>query len=375
MLDIHQISTGRGNSAVLILPDGTSVLVDAGAANDGLPETDQHPDATRTPGAWIARYIRRHIPDVSRGIDFAIITHFHPDHYGQVTSATMKSQRGDYRMSGITEVGDAIPIGTLIDRGWPTYDYPVPLLDSTMANYRRFIVAKRISGMTIERFRPGARDQIFLRRKAGRYPNLEVRNIIGNGVLWTGTGDSVRELFPPVAGLARADLPTENMCSVGIRISYGPFRYFTGGDLPGTVDPGFPAWHAPESAIAAVVGAVAVHVVNQHGSMGEESDAFLAALQSRVLIFPSWAPSHPAPDVLKRVVNSRLPPAQRLLFATDLREASRIVIGQRANAFSGPPGHIVIRVEPGGTRYWVIVTSNRDEKDTVISVSGPLDVS
>jgi hypothetical protein len=47
-LDIHQISTGRGNAALFILPDGTTMLVDAGAAGDGQPETDPHPNASRT---------------------------------------------------------------------------------------------------------------------------------------------------------------------------------------------------------------------------------------------------------------------------------------------------------------------------------------
>jgi hypothetical protein len=46
-LDIHQIATGRGNAALFILPDGTSLLVDAGAAGDGIPQTDPHPDASR----------------------------------------------------------------------------------------------------------------------------------------------------------------------------------------------------------------------------------------------------------------------------------------------------------------------------------------
>jgi hypothetical protein len=27
------------------------------------------------------------------------------------------------------------------------------------------------------------------------------------------------------------------MCSLGFRLQYGSFRYFTGGDLPGTPDP------------------------------------------------------------------------------------------------------------------------------------------
>src|SRR5262249_19602431 len=153
---------------------------------------------------------------------------------------------------------------------------------------------------------------------------------IGNGEMWTGAGEATRALFPPLTSLRPDDFPSENMCSLGLRIQYGKFRYFTGGDLPGAADPGFPGWHAIEPSIAPVIGPVDVHVVNQHGSMGEESDAFLESLRSTVFIVPSWGPSHPAPDVLKRVMNSRFPPSQRYVFATDMREAAKIVIGPRA---------------------------------------------
>jgi hypothetical protein len=105
--------------------------------------------------------------------------------------------------------------------------------------------------------------------------------------------------------------------------------------------------------------------------MGEESEVFLTELRSTVLIVPSWAPSHPAPDVLKRIMNSRLPPSPRYVFATDLRDAARVVIGQRATRLAGPPGHIVLRVEPGGVRYSVFVLDNRDERDLVVAVKGP----
>jgi len=370
-LDIHQISTGRGNAALFILPDGTTLLVDAGAAGDGVPETDTHPDASRTPGAWIARYIKRHLPAGTNELEYALITHFHPDHMGQVQPSSPLDSSGVYRLTGITEVDASVPIHTLLDRGWPDYSYPAPVTGQTMDNYRRFLDARKRSGLTVQRFYPGSATQLRLKRDAAKYPSFEIRNVIANGELWTGTGETTRQLFPPLASLVQADWPNENMCSLGFRLQYGPFRYFTGGDLPGAADPGFPAWHAVEAALAPVVGRVDVHVVNQHGSMGEESDAFLQSLRSTVLIVPSWAPSHPAPDVLKRIMNSRLPPSTRYVFATDLRPSAKIVIGQRAGQLAAPTGHIVVRVEPGGEHYRVFVLENRDESDEVIAVKGP----
>ncbi len=370
-LDIHQISTGRGNAALLILPDGTTLLVDAGAVADGIADADPHPNGSRTSGDWIARYIRRHLPAGITDLDYALITHFHGDHMGQVTASSPFDRTHSYRLTGITEVAETLSIHTLLDRGFPDYSYPAPLADESAANYRRFIEARRGSGMTVERFRPGSAAQITLRHEAGKYPAFEIRNIIANGEVWTGASDETRQLFPPVQSLAAADLPTENMCSLGLRVQYGLFRYFTGGDLPGLADPGFPAWHSVEPAIAAVIGRVDVHVVNQHGSMEEESEAFLRELQSTVLIVPSWAPSHPAPDVLKRIINSRLAPSPRYVLATDLRDSARTVIGPRATQLSGPPGHVIVRVEPGGSRYRIFVLDNRDERDLVVAALGP----
>jgi len=84
-LDIHQIATGRGNAGFMIFPDGTSVLIDAG--DQGETEyADQRPDSSRTPGQWIARYVRHMLgqinPSTPARLDYAVLTHFHPDHMG-----------------------------------------------------------------------------------------------------------------------------------------------------------------------------------------------------------------------------------------------------------------------------------------------------
>ena len=59
-LDIHQISTGRGNAAFLILPDGTTLLIDAGdlGVSRGPQEIMQPmPNDSLHPAEWIVRYI------------------------------------------------------------------------------------------------------------------------------------------------------------------------------------------------------------------------------------------------------------------------------------------------------------------------------
>jgi hypothetical protein len=292
---------------------------------------------------------------------------------GHVVDASPVDPGGTYRLAGITEVGTALRIHTMIDRGWPDYAYPAPLEDPVVDNYRAFLAAQNARGLNVERFQSGASAQIRMLHAPRQHAGFEVRNIVGNGELWTGTGASARPLFPDIASLPRADWPTENMCSLGIRITYGAFSFYTGGDQQGTADPGFPSWHAVEPLIAPTIGPVDVHVVSHHGSPGAASDAFLETLASKVVVIPSWAASHPGPDVLKRIVNNRFPPAERLIFATDMRPSARTVIGARADALAAPPGHIIVRVDPGGERYHVIVTSNEDERDTVLAVHGPFE--
>src|ERR1051326_7666309 len=121
-LDIHQISTGRGNSALLVFPDGTSLLVDAGD-NSGAPNGSglnnlPKPNGTRGPGEWIARYARKILEqDGNPAIDYAIVTHFHVDHMGGPTPQT-KTASGGYQLTGIAEVAQYIPITSILDRGW-----------------------------------------------------------------------------------------------------------------------------------------------------------------------------------------------------------------------------------------------------------------
>jgi beta-lactamase superfamily II metal-dependent hydrolase len=331
------------------------MVVDAGAAGDGtaIAETDPRPNGSRTAGAWIVQYIEAALAPGPARLDYAVLTHFHIDHIG-----------------GIADVGDRLPIGTLIDRG---YDYlPPPAGDATFQRYRAFLDAQQSSrNIKVERIRVGRADQIVLQRDRAAFPLVEVRNVAANGDVWSGERDGVVRVFPPLGSLAAEDTPSENMCSIGLRIRDGRFDYFTGGDMPGVPDAGAPAWQSVETAVARAIGPTDVHVVNHHGSIDPESEVFLSTLRSSVMILPSWSATHPSQDVLKRMMATRLYPGPHDIFATILRAPTKASIGTRADQVKADHGHIVVRVAPGGDSYQVFVLDDTTEAKNVLGVFGP----
>ncbi len=80
-LYIHHISTGRGSCALLILPDATTMMIDAGAkvtaAEPDLSKfwIDARPNADLRLGQWIAQYTREQLVQAGRKeIDYFLLT-------------------------------------------------------------------------------------------------------------------------------------------------------------------------------------------------------------------------------------------------------------------------------------------------------------
>lgn len=355
-LDIHQITTGRGNAAFAQLPDGSTLLIDAGAAGDGVPYTDPRPDGSRRPGQWIAAYIDRVLPPgAPRRIDTALVTHLHVDHMG-----------------GLADVENALPISRLIDRGFPTYDYPEPVPAALMKIYRPALEAIEAKGGVVEKAKAGSASQITLRPGSTVATPFEVRVVAANGVVWTGRGETPQAMFPPQSpSTTAADRPSENECSVAIRLRFGAFDFYTGGDLTGIPDPGMASWRDLETPIGQAIGPTDVRVMNHHGSISPDNASFLAALRSRVVIIPAWSPTHPAPDALKRAMAPTAYPGPRDVFITILREPTAIAIGDRVKQLQSAHGHIVVRVEPDGKTYRVVVLDDESANSRVLSVHGP----
>jgi hypothetical protein len=244
-LDIHQISSGRGNAGLYVFPDGTTMLVDAGELPIKSPQhTPDRPDNTRPAGERIVRYVRHALAhDRQPALDYVILTHFHDDHMGAPSDKSPAASSGADKLAGLTQVGESLPIGKLLDRGWPDYNYPQQLEDRATKNYRAFVKWQtEHKKLKVERFVPGRSDQVVLCRDAKKYPNFQFRNVGANGEIWTGEGTATHKYFPPLKTVPRGFWPSENMCSISFRLSYGKFDYFNGGDIPGICRKGSPSW-------------------------------------------------------------------------------------------------------------------------------------
>jgi competence protein ComEC len=235
-LRIYHIDVDQAAATLFVSPGGHSLLVDAGKNHQG----SRILAALRTAG-------------VSH-IDVFVATHYHEDHYG-----------------GIDEVVDSgVTIGVAYDRG----DKPfLPLKkrtrDTTYIDYQRAIghLAQPVRrGMTIP-----------------LDPLMTVTCLSAGGVV-LGEPDSVQP--------GRE----ENDMSVGLLITFGPFRYWIGGDTE----------NATEAKLAArdLVQDVDVYLAHHHGADNGSSTAFLADLRPTVIIVSNGSNAtfkHPRRSTLTRM--------------------------------------------------------------------------
>ena len=216
-LDIHSINGGRGEAFYYIFPDGTTMLCDAAGAppaelhdygNDsqGVPSK---PSVSVSSGGVIVNYIKHFAPAVAGGrLDYFYTSHYHGDHIGawrdnyasygwtpfnkegeQVSAVNLND--GGFYLNGIAEVGLAIPIDKVLDRGdWasrPSADY----FDSGgQKRYQLYVnyldYAKRKQGTARETLKIGHDDQVVLKHDAGKYSTFRVLNVAAGGDIWTG---------------------------------------------------------------------------------------------------------------------------------------------------------------------------------------------
>jgi hypothetical protein len=368
-VEIHHVSTGRGNCVLVIGPDGTSLMVDAGAkAGTGEDLAVERPDATRRPGEWIGRYAKRALrttPGGGREVNAFLLTHLHDDHMGTCTAASPLAGDGTYRLTGVSDVAQVVEFRKIVDRGWPEYSYPAVPSDPSALNYIAFVRSMAKRGVKVERVNVGSKEQFGLRYEPGAFGGFKVRNLAANGEVWTGEGENTRKVFPKLEGLQRAEYPTENMCSAAVRVEYGGFRYYNGGDLTCDTQFGTQPWMDVESAVAKVAGPVSVAALNHHGYFDADGPEFVRAMRARVWVEQSWHASHPALATLDRVYSPVLYAGPRDVLATSLVKAAELADARLSDKMLSQQGHVVVRVKPGGASYEVVVVDDSVEEGKV----------
>lgn len=386
-LDLHHINTGRGNAAFYIFPDGTTMLFDAGELDPTNPRTLSRrntpikPDSSKHPYEWIAQYIQQVSPLKEKAvIDYAVISHFHDDHFGSWYTGAPASPDGKYALTGITGVGTLVPISFLVTRD---YNYPVPVASvlqkmagssyaKTWDNYQAFIQSRKAKGLRAEFLKAGSRTQFTLRHQAKNYPSFYLQNVKSNGDIWTGKDSGTVPHFPPIDTADNKTWPDENALSNVLVIHYGPFSYYTGGDCPGNVFLGDAQWRDVETPVAKAVGEVDVATMDHHGNRDAVNAFQVQTFKPNVWIEQVWTADHPGHETLIRVTSPFLYPAKRDLFATNMMQANKDVIGPLVDqSYQSMQGHIVVRVIPGGKEYYIIILDDNQQELHVKKVFGP----
>ena len=365
LLDIHHIDTGVGNATFVLAPDGTTILIDCGATRGGPPASAAlRPDDGRSAGEWVARYARRHAQAAGReALDYIIATHIHPDHVGAPLPTDRRSTDG-VALSGLPEVDSLMPAGLVIDRGYPDYA-PIPLISAPFAeNHLAWLNSRVRRGLRVEQVRVGSETQVMARSGKG----LALRFVGGNGRVWSGAGEASRALFPPRTQWNAEATPEENHLSIAMVLSYGPFRYFAGGDLVADTHDGAYPWLDTETPVVTSAGQVDVAAADHHGYFDACGPAFTRMLDADAYIVQAWHATHPAMATIQRLLNAWPGRRMRDVYVTRLTPESKAVNGRFLPALRSSEGHVVVRVSADG-RYRIFVTDSRDESDRILLAS------
>ena len=381
-LQVHFIYTGVGESMFWILPDGTTMLLDCGdhnAIGRGKLAVPVLPDSNRHSGEWIARYVERVNPQ-KQDVDYIMLSHLHSDHAGTegFNSGVVEHDGKPYPLSGFTQAGETLHFHKAIDRGYPSYDDPLPLVEgSENWNIKEHMMRlyewkRQTDGLTAEKFRLGETDQIAMLHAAGKYPSFHIRNITANGRIALKDG-SIRNLYKERIDRQQPKTLNENGMSLGVEVTYGDFRFVCCGDFSDnwTLEDG--TKFEIEDALSEAVSPAHVTKLNHHGhySMPEN---LIKALRSRVWVSCVWDQLHNVAPVMDRLSDRGLYPGERLIcpgiFPKERCEedAGKTFLKDiEPSAFEG--GHVVLTVEKGGKEYSVAYVGAQDEEMIVKSVT------
>ena len=216
----------------------------------------------------------------------------------------------------------------------------------------------------------GKLNQISLKYKPEKYNKLfSIRNLAANGEIWNQEDDSTIRYYDlnPINIEGRQN---ENTKSIALRIDYGTFSYYTGGDLTGSVKDANGNSINLEAKTGEACGQVDVCKSNHHSYLDSMHEGFLEAIKAKHYVNCTWDLQHSQPKIFQRVLSK----SDCLIFHQYLwpeqmakhegEEWTKKVIEQ---------GHIVVKAYDKGRKYKVYILSAENEEMIVKAIYGPYD--
>lgn len=335
-MEIHHISTGRGNCTYLIMPDGTTMMIDCGDDPDcGAVEHNEMqpmlPDSLESTARHIMNYIAGVAPEgKEKKLDYFFPTHFHSDH-----------------LWAFPELAKELEIGKIIDRAYP--DYPTgedkPDIDEYVPAVREAVAA----GTKAELFRVGALDQFKMVGKGSK--GFSIRNLCANGECWTGEGEESARIYGHIPG-------DENANSCGILLNWGDFSYLTCGDIPG----GYMAPDDMQTAVSKVCGNCDIVVACHHGYQESMIEPLCKAADAKAYVAMTREYWHPSGAAVDNMCDPELHTGDPKIFCTWLLQSQKDNFRELGvlDHFA-PAGHVVIKVGGHGRWFQILV---RDASST-----------
>lgn len=352
VLDIHAISTGRGECFFYIFPDGTTMMVDAGDlynyTKSGTTDAPAKPSESALPWQTQAAYVRYFMPSGHDALDYFLASHYHIDHIGYFGGGRQEHAQGGYLLAGVTALYERVKFNKLLDQSHPDYNVDETKPESASYNYSRFVDYNTAnSGLQVERFTVGSGSQIVPLYNPSACPGFEVFGVAGNGLAWNGSA------------VVDSGVTTENGMSCAFLLKYGKFDFFTSGDM--NVQS---ICRTVANGIGRNIEAMkAHHHMYNEASYNIESDVYAP----KVVVTQSF---YERTDQPNQSIIQTYGGMQDMFFTgipASLVAASPALYG----ACKCTEGHVVIRVSPGGNEFYVYVLDDTDYAYKVKAIHGP----
>ena len=124
--------------------------------------------------------------------------------------------------------------------------------------------------------------------------------------------------------------------------------------------------------MAKAVGKVEVTTLNHHGNRDGTNEFFLQNLQPKAVVEQTWCSDHPGQEVMHRLLSEHLYSGEKNVFATNIQEVTKQTLGPWfTKGYKSMFGHVIVRVLPGGDRFYVLIAETINGKIIIKKEFGP----